>query len=317
MAQLSLVDDSTTSRMTPTSRETQAAEVKAAPKIKPSAATVAALVEENLALVGHLVREMLAKVPSHVSRDELSSAAMMALVVSAQGFDASRGVPFARFAAIRIRGALMDELRSMDWAARSVRGRAREVETARSTLAATLSRTPRQEEVAAAMGIRLSELDSINVDLARASVLRLQGFAPETGAELLPDPAAGPEALLLMREKLGYLHDSIAELPERLRFVVSEYFFAQRQMADIAADLGVTESRVSQLRGEALRMLREGMDSQLEPTTVMKETTGRSAAARVAYFTAISERNTVAGRLAMTSQRAEMRPDAGIKAATA
>jgi len=275
--------------------------------------TVTRLVEENLALVGHLVREMLAKVPAHVSRDDLSSAAMMALVVSAQGFDASRGVPFARFAAIRIRGALMDELRSMDWAARSVRGRAREVETARSSLAATLGRTPRQQEVATAMGVTMADIDAINVDLARASVLRLQGFAPETGAELLPDPAAGPEALLLMREKLGYLHDAIAELPQRLRYVVSEYFFANRQMADIAADLGVTESRVSQLRGEALRMLRDGMNSQLEPEAdFVPETSGRAGAARVAYFAAIADRNTVAGRLAKTSPRAEVLPESAI-----
>ena len=278
-----------------------------------SDASVTRLVEDNLALVGHLVREMLAKVPAHVSRDELTSAAMMALVVSAQGFDPSRGVPFARFAAIRIRGALVDELRSMDWAARSVRGRAREVESVRSTLAATLGRTPRPHEVATAMGVSLAELDSINVDLARASVLRLQGFAPETGAELLPDPAAGPEALILMRERLGYLHDAIAELPQRLQYVVSEYFFSNRQMADIAADLGVTESRVSQLRGEALKMLRDGMNSQLEPDAeVSTELSGRAGAARVAYFAGIAERSTMAGRLAKTSPRADIRPEAAI-----
>jgi RNA polymerase sigma factor for flagellar operon FliA len=278
-----------------------------------SDASVTRLVEDNLALVGHLVREMLAKVPAHVSRDELSSAAMMALVVSAQGFDASRGVPFARFAAIRIRGALVDELRSMDWAARSVRGRAREVESVRSTLAATMGRTPRQDEVAATMGVSVSELDSINADLARASVLRLQGFAPETGAELLPDPAAGPEALILMREKLGYLHDAIAELPQRLQYVVTEYFFSNRQMADIAADLGVTESRVSQLRGEALKLLRDGMNSQLEPESDAPiESTGRSAATRVAYFAGIAERSTMAGRLGKTSPRAEVLPHAAI-----
>jgi RNA polymerase sigma factor FliA len=276
-------------------------------------ANVTRLVEDNLPLVGHLVRETLAKVPAHVSRDELSSAAMMALVVSAQGFDPERGVPFARFAAIRIRGALMDELRSMDWAARSVRGRAREVETARSTLAATLGRTPRTEEVAASMGVATSELDSINADLARASVLRLQGFAPETGAELLPDPAAGPEALLLMREQLGYLHDAIAELPQRLQYVVTEYFFSNRQMADIAADLGVTESRVSQLRGEALKLLRDGMNSQLEPEIENpNEVSGRAAATRVAYFASIAERSTVKGRLAKTSARAEVLPHAAI-----
>jgi RNA polymerase sigma factor for flagellar operon FliA len=275
---------------------------------KTASATVQTLVEENLALVGHLVREMLAKVPAHVGRDELSSAAMMALVVSAQGFDPARGVPFARFAAIRIRGALMDELRSMDWAARSVRGRAREVETVRSTLAASLGRTPRNDEIAATMGMSLAELDSLNVDLARASVLRLQGFAPETGAELLPDTSAGPESLLLLREKLGYLHDSIAELPERLRFVVTEYFFAQRQMTDIAAELGVTESRISQLRAEALRLLRDGMNSQLEPTNVVEDArpTGRAAAGRSSYYAAIAARSTVAGRLAMSSIRGDM-----------
>jgi RNA polymerase sigma factor for flagellar operon FliA len=276
-------------------------------------ASVTRLVEDNLALVGHLVREMLAKVPAHVSRDELSSAAMMALVVSAQGFDPSRGVPFARFAAIRIRGALMDELRSMDWAARSVRGRAREVEAVRSSLAATLGRTPNTSEIAATMGVATADLDSINADLARASVLRLQGFAPETGAELLPDPAAGPEALLLQREQLGYLHDSISELPQRLRYVVTEYFFSNRQMADIAADLGVTESRVSQLRGEALKLLRDGMNSQLDPELSAEvEQTGRAGATRVAYFAAIAERSTMTGRLAKTSPRAEVLPDAAI-----
>jgi RNA polymerase sigma factor for flagellar operon FliA len=273
---------------------------------------VTRLVEDNLALVGHLVREMLAKVPAHVGRDELSSAAMMALVVSAQGFDPERGVPFARFAAIRIRGALMDELRSMDWAARSVRGRAREVESIRSTLAATLGRTPRPEEIATAMGVTTADLDAINVDLARASVLRLQGFAPETGAELLPDPAAGPEALLLQREQLGYLHDAIAELPHRLQYVVTEYFFANRQMADIAADLGVTESRVSQLRGEALKFLRDGINAQLDPDLDCGETTGRAGATRVAYIAGIAERSTMAGRLARTTARAEVRPEAAI-----
>jgi RNA polymerase sigma factor for flagellar operon FliA len=91
------------------------------PPLGPTSAAVTELVEQNLPLVGHLVREILAKVPAHVRRDDLTSAAMMALTLAAQGFDAERGVPFARYAAIRIRGALVDELRGMDWAARSVR----------------------------------------------------------------------------------------------------------------------------------------------------------------------------------------------------
>ena len=273
--------------------------------------TVDELVGDNMALVGHLVREVLAKVPAHVSRDELTSAGMMALVVSAQGFDPSRGVPFARFAAIRIRGALLDELRGMDWAARSVRGRAREVESVRGQLAAVLRRVPRSDEIAAALGITVGELDALQTDVARASVLSLQGFAPETGAELVAETSAGPESLLLIREQ------AISELPERLRFVVTSYFFDQRQMSDIAAELGVTESRISQLRAEALVLLRDGINAQLEPTAVDSKTkrSGRASATRAAYFAAIAERSTLEGRLAMSTPRGDMREGAGVAAA--
>ena len=279
--------------------------------------TVEELVHENLPLVGHLVREVLAKVPAHVSRDELSSAGMMALVISAQGFDPDRGVPFARFAAIRIRGALLDELRGMDWAARSVRSRAREVETVRSALTASLGHTPLNSDVANVLGTTVAELDSLQSDLARASVLSLQGFAPEIGSDLLCEPSDGPETLLLRREQLGYLHDAIVELPERLRYVVTAYFFEQRQMNDIAAELGVTESRISQLRAEALRLLRDGMNTQLEPSAVdvSIKRTGRAAAARAAYFSAIADRSSVASRLAMSTPRGDIRPGAGIAVA--
>lgn len=269
--------------------------------------TVTELVEENLPLVGHLVRERLAKVPAHVRRDELTSAGMMALVVSAQGYEPDRGVPFARFAAIRIRGALVDELRGMDWATRSVRGRAREVESVRGQLAAALDRTPRTDEVAEAMRVSSKELDLLQADLARASVLSLQGFAPGSGAELPPEASAGPESLILLREKLGYLHDAIAALSERLRFVVGAYFFEQRQMSDIAAEMGVTQSRVSQLCAEALCLLRDGMNSQLDPSALDNRCqSGRAAATRTAYFGAIAERGTLSSRLAMSTLRGDM-----------
>jgi RNA polymerase sigma factor for flagellar operon FliA len=269
--------------------------------------TVTELVEDNLPLVGHLVRERLTKVPAHVSRDELTSAGMMALVVSAQGYDPHRGVPFARFAAIRIRGALMDELRGMDWATRSVRCRAREVESVRGQLAAVLDRTPRLDEVADAMRVSAKELDLLLSDLARANMLSLQGFSPGTGAELAPEASAGPESLILLREKLGYLHDAIAELSERLRFVVNAYFFEQRQMSDIAAELGVTQSRISQLCAQALCLLRDGMNSQLDPSALDERCqSGRAAATRNAYFGAIADRGTLASRLAMSTSRGDM-----------
>ena len=269
------------------------------------------LVQGNLPLVGHLVREVLAKVPLHVSRDELTSAGMMALVVAAQSYDAARGVPFVRYASIRIRGALLDELRSMDWAARSVRTQAREMENVEHQLAAALGRTPRPAELAAALGVSAAELESLQYDVSRARTLSLQGFAPETGPELMADSSAGPEALLLYREKLGYLHQAIEALPERLRFVVVTYFFEQRQMADIGAELGVTESRVSQLRAEALRVLRDGMDSQLEPDLVEQPSgKGRASASRRAYLCAVAEGGTMVSRLAATTASGDVRPDA-------
>jgi RNA polymerase sigma factor for flagellar operon FliA len=266
------------------------------------------LVESTLPLVGHIVRETAARIPSHINRDDLISAGMMALTVSAQSYDPDKGVPFARFAAIRIQGALLDELRGMDWAVRSVRGRAREVEAVRSQLERTLGRSPRSDEVAQKLGLTVRQLDTLQSDVARANVLSLQGFTTEAIEGVLPDPSGGPEALLLRREQLGYLHDAIGALPERLRHVVVSYFFEHRQMSDIAKELGVTESRISQLRSEALRLLKDGMNSQLEPAAVEEsgKPSGKQAGNRAAYFAAIAERSTLAGRLARSNVMGEM-----------
>ena len=270
----------------------------------PAIARANQLVEQNLPLVGHIVRETLARVPAHVNRDDLTSAGMMALVVAAQGFDADRGVPFARYAAIRIRGAIVDELRGMDWAARSVRTRAREVEAVRTQLTAALRRFPNPDEVASAMGISAAELGAVEGDVARAHTLSLEGFAPESGPAVVPDHGRGPEALLVLREQLGYMHDAVELLPERLRFVVTAYFFEQRQMAEIGAELGVSESRVSQLRAEALVMLRDGINAQFEPSPEPTPLRKRSGAARQAYADALGA-GTVKSRLARTNIQGE------------
>src|SRR5690606_21506543 len=115
------------------------------------------LIAEHIALVGHIVRETRGRLPGHVDSDDLTSAGLTALVQAAQAFDAERGVPFARYAATRIRGAILDELRSIDWASRSVRRRARDVESTRNALAASLGRTPTNAEVASALGVEVAE----------------------------------------------------------------------------------------------------------------------------------------------------------------
>jgi RNA polymerase sigma factor for flagellar operon FliA len=258
-------------------------------------------VRKHMPLVGHLVREMLVRVPAHVNRDDLMSAGYAALVAAARSFDDERGVPFPRFAAARIRGALLDELRGLDWASRSVRQKARRTDSARQALTAELGRTPTVAEVADRLGCRIEDIESADDDVHRAVLFSLQGFATTTVDELVTEPGAGPEELLLRRERLGYLRHAVDVLPERLRAVIVGCFFEERPMADIAAELGVTDSRVSQLRSEALGLLRDGLNAQLDPALAAKPVRdGCVARRRAAYYDRIQEHGTLQSRLAVT-----------------
>ncbi|MFI5892625.1 sigma-70 family RNA polymerase sigma factor [Actinoplanes sp. NPDC051513] len=260
------------------------------------------IVQEHMPLVGHLVREMLARVPQHVNRDDLMSAGYAALVHAARGFDAGRGVPFARFAAARVRGALLDELRGLDWASRSVRQRARRTDSARQELTAELGRTPTVQEVADKLGCSVEDIDHADDDVHRAVVFSLQGFATAAADDMVTEPSAGPEEMLIRRERLGYLRHAVDALPDRLKAVVQGYFFDERAMARIAEDLGVTESRVSQLRAEALGLLRDGLNTHLDPSMASQHPSkeGCVARRRAAYYDQISARGTLRTRLAMT-----------------
>jgi RNA polymerase sigma factor for flagellar operon FliA len=261
------------------------------------------LIRTHLPLVNYLVREMLGRVPSHVNRDDLSSAGMAALLSAAQSFDPERGTPFPRFAATRIRGALLDELRGLDWASRSVRHRARKAETAWQQLTTALGRTPTNTELAAALGVAVDEVDSVAQDVQRAVVLSLQGFPAGTGEEIVAETGAGPEEILLHRERVGYLYHAVEALPERLRIVVQKYFLEDTPMAQIADELGVTESRVSQLRAEALSLMKDGMNTQLDPGLVdqPERPEGCVARRRATYYAKVAAVGDLNTRLAMTT----------------
>lgn len=261
------------------------------------------LIRDNMPLVGHMVREMLFKVPPHVHRDDLASAGYAALVTAARAYDPERGIPFARFAAARVRGALLDELRGMDWASRSVRARARRADVARQELTAKLGRTPTGTELAELLGVGVGELATVEEDVQRAAVLSLQGFATGAAEDMVTDAALNPEEMLLHRERIGYLHDAVAVLPERLRFVVEESFLRERPLADVAAELGVTESRVSQLRTEALALLKDGLSRHMEERDAATAKDGCVARRRAAYAAQIAGRSTMATRLAVTDSQ--------------
>lgn len=250
----------------------------------------------HMPLVSHIVRETMERVPSHVNRDDLTSAGLHALVLASRSYQDERGVPFARYAAIRIRGAILDELRKVDWASRSVRRRARDLDATRNELAATLGRSPSQQEVASAAGLTMDEFARHEGDVSRAQVLSLQGAQDAALDELLPSGGPTPEQLVEHRERLSYLVAAVAELPERLRAVVAGYFFDERPMAEIAAELGVTESRISQMRAEALKLLRGAMDHSLDPEHVVPPENPRSAATRrrESYYASVAVRHAAA-----------------------
>jgi len=256
------------------------------------------LIESNMPLVGHIVRETMVRIPAHVNRDDLTSAGLTALVQAAQGFDAERGVPFARYAATRIRGAILDELRGIDWASRSVRRRARDLDETRNRLSTALGRVPTDAEVATALGLTIEEIAANDDDIARAQVLSLDGAQDNPYTETLASVAPSPEAMVEHRERLTYMVEAVAELPERLRVVVQDYFLAERPMAEIAEKLGVSESRVSQMRAEALVLLKDAMNAQLEPELVAAPARpdGCAARRREAYFAAVAARHAAGAR---------------------
>ncbi|HEX5615884.1 MAG TPA: FliA/WhiG family RNA polymerase sigma factor, partial [Acidimicrobiia bacterium] len=225
------------------------------------------LVCEHLQLVHYVVAEVAPRLPAHVQRAELVSAGMLGLVQAAKSFDPERGIAFDRFASTRIRGAILDELRGRDWASRSVRVKARALQASVDRLTNALGRTPTSVELAADMGVDVERVQRITDDVHRASVINYEALSTDGDAEsfLAVDGDGTPDDFVVDAERRGYLADAIAALPPRLRLVIMAYFFEERTMQDIADELGVSESRISQLRTEALALLKDGLNSQLDP----------------------------------------------------
>jgi RNA polymerase sigma factor for flagellar operon FliA len=269
-----------------------------------SAAERSALVEKNLPLVGYITSEFIGRLPSHVSRDDLTSAGLMALFQASKGYDPTTGVPFNRYANTRIRGAILDDLRGQDWASRGVRSRQRKLSQTEDQLTTQLGRTPTSSELASTLGVSEKELAETRDEAQRSMVLSMQGFTAE-GASLddhLPTHTPGPEQELLHRERLGYLRSAIAVLPERLKHVVEGYFIQERPMAELAEELEVSESRISQMRAEALVLLRDGMNTHLSPEMVSSVAgTGAAVKRKEAYFAAVGTQSDFRARLAMSS----------------
>jgi len=206
--------------------------------------------------------------PTHVDVSDLIQSGIFGLIDAIEKFEPERGLRFETYAMQRIRGAILDDLRSQDWVPRVVRSRAREVERALERLGGRLRRTPTDTEVATELGITLEELRDLYSQLQLTSVVALEDLMTagrETGSlvETLPDDdAIDPVAVLVDRDNRRQLAEAIAQLTERDRIVVSLYYFERLTLAEIGRVLGVTESRVSQLHTRAVLRLRARLTEQ-------------------------------------------------------
>ncbi|NLV55648.1 MAG: FliA/WhiG family RNA polymerase sigma factor [Acidimicrobiales bacterium] len=265
-------------------------------------AEVHRLIEEHLPLVRHVVFQVAVHFPRHVDREELATAGALGLVEAARRYDQARGVPFDRFAAQRIRGAILDAVRAADWAPRSVRTLARKLEQVEQQLATKLGRVPNAHEKAEALGMEPDELRRLQDRMFRSVVLALEYEVADDDEELtLVDVLADdhnrePSEELENRELHSYLRDAVGLLPERHRLVIVGYFLEGAKSQELAQLLGVTESRISQLRSEALAMLRDGIEAQYEPAPA-EEPTGRVARRKAGYASAIGDASAWSDRL--------------------
>ncbi len=254
-----------------------------------------ARIEQALPLVRHIVFQVAVHFPRHVDREDLARAGALGLVEAARRYDESRGVPFERFAAQRIRGAILDSVRAADWAPRSVRTLARKLEATEQRLATELGRVPSKDEMANSLGVSRSELARLQDRLFRSVVLALDHETTDgsdedlTLVDILSDEGAvEPSVELETREMHAYLRDAVKLLPERQRVVVSGYFLDGRTSRELADFLGVTESRVSQIRSEALKALKVGIEGQYEEVEIDTNEGCRVAKRQAAYVESVT-----------------------------
>jgi RNA polymerase sigma factor for flagellar operon FliA len=223
------------------------------------------LLRENLSLVHHVARQLARGLAADANVDELVSAGTMGLMSALEAFDVGRGLAFSTFAVPRIRGAILDELRRQDHVPRSVRRKTRTIAAAREALTRTLGRTPGPSEVAAQLGVDAetlwrwqAEVDgAVHVPLDRSSADR-DGAMPSP-AELLGSGDELPDERLSREEDVARLRDAMLELKDQERTVLSLYYFEELRAREIAEVMGVSESRISQIRSKALSQLREAL----------------------------------------------------------
>ncbi|BCX81592.1 RNA polymerase sigma factor for flagellar operon FliA [Methylomarinovum caldicuralii] len=213
-------------------------------------------------LVQRIAHHLKGRLPASVQIDDLIQAGMIGLLEASRQYDASQGASFETYAGIRIRGAMLDEVRRYDWTPRSVHRKAREISEAMYRIERRTGRDARDTEVAEELGISLDEYHKILRDAVGCRLFSIEELS-ETGDAFLEDHSGGDADLpveQLSRERFkAALADAIASLPERERLSISLYYEEEMNLKEIGQVLGVSESRVCQINSQALLRLRARM----------------------------------------------------------
>ncbi|MHB8346431.1 MAG: RNA polymerase sigma factor FliA [Acidiferrobacterales bacterium] len=209
-------------------------------------------------LVKRIAYHLISRLPSSVQVDDLIQAGMIGLLEAARHYDASQGASFETYAGIRIRGAMLDEIRKNDWAPRSVHRRAREVAQAIHEVENRHGRDARDSEVAEALGISLDEYHRILQDASSCRLFSLDDVGDDESGlvEDLPSDVPDPQQGMQAEDFRRSLVQAIDSLPERERLVLALYYDDELNLKEVGAVLGVSESRVSQIHGQAVLRLK-------------------------------------------------------------
>ena len=225
------------------------------------------ITQRYLPLVKYLAHRISIKLPSHVDLDDLVNSGVIGLIDAIEKFDADRGIKFKTYAEFRIRGAIYDSLRSLDWVPRSVRKQKKYIEERYSSLQQELGRHATDEEISKDMGIEITEFHKILDNLKGVTLGTFieintndsqTAVIGESAIAFIPDTSAdNPYFVFQKHELTTILAAAIKELPEKEKYVVSLYYFDELTMREIGTVLAITESRVSQLHTKAMMHLRD------------------------------------------------------------
>jgi RNA polymerase sigma factor for flagellar operon FliA len=219
---------------------------------------------EHLSLVKYVVGKIMVYLPSFVDKEDLVEYGILGLIEAAEKYDVKKETKFGTYAISRIRGAILDYLRSQDWLPRSMRDKATLARDAYASLEQKLNRPPRAEEVAEVLNMSPSEWEKLLTEISFSMFLSLEDFCQKTedgsnenrNHQIMDTKIHDPLSCLETQEEKSMLADAIAALPKRERLVITLYYYEDLMIKEISQLIGISESRVSQLHHQALFLLR-------------------------------------------------------------